>query len=690
MSPEQIGTQRAGIDRRTDIYSLGVTLFLCLTLRRPFEAPTREGLYQAILHEEPPDPITLNSAIPPELRIVLACAMEKDADRRYATAEDFAEDLKRVRELRPIAARPVSRWLRARRWAQRNPVVATMSAAIFVFMTVGFVWTLAKNRELDEKNVDLATARRRADGNAADARSSLVDIERLSDTRVLRDLDFRAENELWPALPEKVRAMKEWVDEAEDLLTRSELHARNLKALRERAFPYDDDRRRKDWAVELARQVEIEDRLEKLDAELDRASRVNFDALDDEVDELDDELDGLRAKIKTRKSWSFESAKDAWLHEVLAEFVEDLRAFTAKDEGALSSVRGRLDFASNLRRRSVQEPAARWRETIDEVAKSDEYTSLHVNGLTPQMGLIPLGADPDSGLQEFLHLASHEGEFPERDERGRLSFGSSTGIILVLIPGGRFDMGSQAAHAKAANFDRFSGFSDGPVHPVTLSAFFLSKYEMTQAQWARARGGATPSHYSASALIWGNVAATLENPVESVAWTECGRTLARLDLMLPTEAQWEYAARAGSSSPWHTGSQASTLEGSVNIADSGSTQYFHRGWPHEPNFVDGYSIHAPVGHFAPNDFGLHDMHGNVSEWCRDFWTHNYDPMFTIRPGDGLRRGGSSGRVSGRRILRGGSFLVRAVGTRSAYRDGGPPNLRGSALGLRPARPYVQG
>jgi serine/threonine protein kinase len=143
MSPEQLLAQRVRLDPRTDVWSLGVTLYECLTLRRPFEAPTREGVYHSIQTRNPPDPRRLNPGIPDDLRVVLECALEKDRDRRYQTALDFAEDLRRVREYQPITARPVSAATRLLRWAQRNPALAASVFGLFLALTAGLVISLS-------------------------------------------------------------------------------------------------------------------------------------------------------------------------------------------------------------------------------------------------------------------------------------------------------------------------------------------------------------------------------------------------------------------------------------------------------------------------------------------------------------------------------------------------------------------
>jgi WD40 repeat protein/serine/threonine protein kinase/tetratricopeptide (TPR) repeat protein len=167
MSPEQLLAQRITLDRRTDIYSLGVTLFECLTLRRPFDAPTRDGLYQQILAGNPPDPSKLNAQVSRDLKVILETALEKDRGRRYKTALDFAEDLRRFRGFEPILARPAGPALRFQRWVQRNPVIATATLSAFVILVtvVVILVTLLRSvgKERDAKEQALAEVEKERD-----------------------------------------------------------------------------------------------------------------------------------------------------------------------------------------------------------------------------------------------------------------------------------------------------------------------------------------------------------------------------------------------------------------------------------------------------------------------------------------------------------------------------------------------
>jgi len=133
MSPEQM-TGRSRPDRRTDVWSLGIALHECATLRHPFEAATREGLFQAILAEDPPDPRRANPELDRDLATILETSTAKERDRRYQSALDFAEDLRRWRAREPLRARPVGRIERVRRWMQRNPALAGSAAAIVVLL----------------------------------------------------------------------------------------------------------------------------------------------------------------------------------------------------------------------------------------------------------------------------------------------------------------------------------------------------------------------------------------------------------------------------------------------------------------------------------------------------------------------------------------------------------------------------
>jgi formylglycine-generating enzyme required for sulfatase activity len=231
-----------------------------------------------------------------------------------------------------------------------------------------------------------------------------------------------------------------------------------------------------------------------------------------------------------------------------------------------------------------------------------------------------------------------------------------TGIVFVRLPGGKFNMGSPEDEPERQA-------AEGPIHEVTLSAFLIAKYEVTQAQWEAVMGE------------WNTWFNGDELPVEQVSWDDIQDFEAKTGLGLPTEAQWEYAARGGTETAFSFGSGYSCSDWVCGTCDEwdpfmwycGTTGGLPNGRTHE------------VGTKAANPFGLHDVHGNVSEWCEDV----YDGGFYSRPEavgpDPLSTSGSVGRVR-----RGGTWFGYARNCRSADRLWYDPWYRNSIGGLRPA------
>ena len=162
MAPEQL---RGGqIDRRVDIWGLGVVLYECLTLQRPFSADASEGIYHAIALEDQIDPGKLNPDIPAELKLVIGKALEKNRRRRYRTALDFAKDLRRFQDLQPVRARAAGHVRIVRKWIQRNPVLTTVLFGIFLVLASAFGTTFMfyskerREREAVEKRLGRSTS----------------------------------------------------------------------------------------------------------------------------------------------------------------------------------------------------------------------------------------------------------------------------------------------------------------------------------------------------------------------------------------------------------------------------------------------------------------------------------------------------------------------------------------------------
>jgi formylglycine-generating enzyme required for sulfatase activity len=258
------------------------------------------------------------------------------------------------------------------------------------------------------------------------------------------------------------------------------------------------------------------------------------------------------------------------------------------------------------------------------------------------------------------------------------------GLVLVLIPGGSFMMGGERSYFAIREPEPREvppPADEKPRHQVTLPPFFVSKFEMTQAQWLRA-SGINPSTRSPARPpdpILGNV--TLLHPVNGIPWAAADALLRRLALCLPTEARWEYAARAGAGTAWWTGNEYWSTEGAGNLAGLANRQ--HRlQLGAVVDWDDGFLLTAPVGGFRANAWGLHDVIGNVSEWCQD-WFASYTEEVAADTGERHTSDHAN------KVHRGGSFLSHANAARSSNRGRALVGTSGETLGVRPARDLLR-
>jgi formylglycine-generating enzyme required for sulfatase activity len=397
-----------------------------------------------------------------------------------------------------------------------------------------------------------------------------------------------------------------------------------------------------------------------------------------ELARLETAMQPLVEKLAQRSRWILPLAQDQMEHDELDALVVALADLARNDPpGLLADVRRRLAEADTLRARTVDAHEEIWRRAAAALRASPAYAGLD---LRPQVGLVPLGADPRSGMHEFAHLQT--GAIPARASDGDLRIDEATGVVLVLVPSGSFAMGavkpSPERSKGSPNADPMALRSERPVHSVTLSPFFLSKYEMTQGQWLRLTGE-NPSAWPVGSRAQGRQV-TLLNPVESIAWDPCRQVLRRVGLTLPTEAQWEYATRAGTTTPWWTGEMPREVMGALNIADlaviRNGEAWASKAWD---ELDDGYVVHAPCGTFPPNPWGFHETLGNVREWTLDRFGFYEAP---VRPGDGLRLEFFDPELI---VTRGASYSGRLPTSRVSYRGSTKAQLAETWVGVRPAR-----
>ena len=260
--------------------------------------------------------------------------------------------------------------------------------------------------------------------------------------------------------------------------------------------------------------------------------------------------------------------------------------------------------------------------------------------------------------------------------------GNGIALEMVYIPGGTFTMGAPESEEGGKDYER-------PQREVMMQPFSMGKYAITQRQWRQVANlpklqrdlDPNPSNFNGD-----------DRPVEQVSWYDAVEFCARLSVatgtnyILPSEAQWEYACRAGTTTPFHFGATITTdlvnYDGRFTYANAPVGEYREET--------------MPVGSFPPNNFGLYDMHGNVWEWCADPWHDSYEGA----PSDGrvwddehnnnhyqnyqaslanLLNHESS------KIIRGGSWFNGARYCRSAARFDYHPVIRSSRVGFRVVR-----
>ncbi len=279
---------------------------------------------------------------------------------------------------------------------------------------------------------------------------------------------------------------------------------------------------------------------------------------------------------------------------------------------------------------------------------------------TQETGLLGLGK-PIISFNVNLNRIQKSAEYFSED------LGNGVRLEMVSIPGGPFIMGSPEEELKRSN-------SEGPQHQVTVPAFFMGKYPVTQMQWQAVAAltqierklNPDPSHFKG-----------IDRPVEQVSWLDAVEFCKRLsqatgqEYHLPSESEWEYACRAGTTTPFHFGETITT-----DLANYDGN-YTYNGGPKGEYRKET----TPVGNFGvANAFGLYDMHGNVWEWCADQRHVNYEGA----PSDGSAWIGDNAYDNYFRLLRGGSWSVSPRNCRSARHYYLTPDDRLANVGLRVA------
>ncbi len=597
MAPEQARGDTNAIGPQGDVYAVGAMLYQLLSGRVPYLEPgARMPLRQVLeaVRAGPPKSLhKLAPQAPAELIAIADKAMQRDPSARYSNMHELSNDLRAWLEGRVVRAYETGSWAEARKWIARNRGLSAAVGGVVLSLAVGAVVAthLARkatdaNTELKVRNTELDESRRLADQHASEALR-------------LRDEALRAlklENEV------KLRGLA-------DDLQRFRSASRNLETAAALTHPAYQ------WWIESAKLL-VNGRQENLSASVT-------------------ELPGLAAARER-------------LARVRAGAKPPVDARGALEEPDLVQLIERLELLERdlaAAEQSTTTPAAQaaWSTALAAIEANPRYRDqVWPNGrLGPQLGLLPLGENPATGLHEFVHVQT--GSAPVRGEKGELLLTPESGLVFVLLPGGRVpfedetgaDYKLQAEHTPSVN-----------LHP-----YFLSKYEVTAAQWSRIYAQPAPA---TNGLL----------PSGEHNWEDCRDYLERLLgwAWFPTLAQHEYAMRAGTKTPWWTGEDPSSMIGYANISD----------FAEDPKQLKL----APVGAYRPNPWGFHDMAGNLWEWCACVQETTVLP----RDGDGLRE---SRYPTLGRVFRGGSFGYGALYSRSALSMQAIVSHRGHDMGLRP-------
>lgn len=303
---------------------------------------------------------------------------------------------------------------------------------------------------------------------------------------------------------------------------------------------------------------------------------------------------------------------------------------------------------------------------------SADYPNFNSTAFTVKMTALTGGApylvvDLSGGVDAQTYPVSYLSSIPAG---GWSEEYKTTKLVLRLIPPGTFMMGSPTDEWG----HNWKGYSTETLHQVTLTQpFYIGVFEVTQKQYQLVMDSAPSSRKGDVRPVDSVAYDWIRGTVNGAAWPKhnqvdansfMGRLRSKVNLLfdLPTEAQWEYACRAGTSTALNSGKNLTGTESCVNMNEVGRYYYNNN------DGKGGYNNHhTTVGSYLPNAWGLYDMHGNVGEWCLDWWQNNLGANAVTNP-----KGPNSGNY---RIVRGGSWVTSypaysgyAAGCRSAYRS----------------------
>ena len=598
MAPEQAAGRRDEIGAWTDVYAIGVIAFGLITGHTPHDLTgLKYDVIRRIAEEEVQRPRDVCKDVDKELEALLLKALASNAADRYAAAGALADDMRNYLQGRPLTARPITFGYVASKWLRRNwrRLAAAVVLAGVITATAVITWY----------------------GWGGESGPM-------------------AEEELGAVVPVKAAAEVAWervqgLDPASgfgEVIAKAQAVWRNAKTLFDK----------KSYAEARKAYEELQRQSEAI-WQRQQQRQPAFDARD--------------AYRRALKRYDLEQLKTyggtAWQHVAAAVRMAE----SAGDNFAMAAAAWRQ--AEQLLGEAGRQGQRQLKALVDGYvtqAQSLYEQKKYAEALAPVAAAIAVCPTDRAarGLRDRI-----EARLPLPRELV-LDLGGEVAMKLVLIPAGKFLMGSPADEPQREP-------DEAPQRTVTISRpFHLGATEVTQPQYERVTGK-NPSRFRGP-----------DNPVDSVSWNDavafCRAVSDRVgrNVRLPTEAEWEYACRAGTTTPFYTGPTISTDQ--ANYAGN---------YAYGPGKVGEFRKKTlPVGTFAPNPWGLYDMYGNVGEWCADW----YGERYYEKTGDCTD---PKGPVAGdHRALRGGPWSSPPAFCRSANRFRLRPDLSGEAYGLRVA------
>jgi formylglycine-generating enzyme required for sulfatase activity/serine/threonine protein kinase len=715
MAPEQFTATMSEditlVTPKADIYALGSTLYHILTGKAPHlpkegvkESP--DAFYFRITTGMIPTPREKDALIPKLLEQIVLKAMQVEPGDRYASARDLAEDIKRYVSDEPVHAYQESGLEKARRWIRKNRAlvgVAMVMLLLVAMVAIGFVIMFAQfNKQLtiekDRANSNEELAKdneKRAKENEDLAQQKLADIKKSQEeAEAYRLKVIQIANELEMVL---IPPGKFMMGAPESEKGRDNAETQHEVTITKPFYMGKYEVTQEQYEAVVGNNPSVRTKGTKLPV-----TEVSWDDCQDFIKKLNDKIGG-GYRLPTEAEWEYGCRAGT---TTAYSYGDSLKNSDANIGGGRIAVVGSYspnafglydmhanawewcnDWYGSLQDGEVADPKGPVTGTKRILRGGCFYDVLNARSsfrgaATPTARInngfrlartMNIEGLSESDIKEFLLIAKKEEEAKAKKDveeakakkdveeatvreaqkktakslnkelNEKTDLGKDITLEMVLIPAGKFMMGSPESEKGRSN--------DENQHEVTLTKpFHIGKYEVTQEQWEIVMGN-NPSETKGAKL-----------PITNVTWQDCQEFIKKLNekntgvYRLPTEAEWEYACRAGTTTAYSFGDKMTPKD-----ANYGASKF---GKP------------VVAGSYKPNAFGLYDMHGNVWEWCED-WYEKYPAGAVTDP-----KGPATGE---RRVLRGGPFDFNVSSARSSDRNKLSPSIRNYNNGFRLAR-----